>query len=832
MIVIFFLLLQLLNSINSQPYIGFPFDEQLPNIARVYEDYYFQISNETYLSDNGDVSYSITNAPDWLSFDSSTRALVGSPSSSDVSDSVTFTLVGNDNSGTSLEINQTIIVSDSTGPVPSSSYTVLSQLVNFGQTNGVDALVLAPGDIFNVTFDSKTFASDDDVIAYYGTSSDRSPLPNWLFFDSTDLRFSGVAPAVNSEIAPGVQYSFIFIATDFEGYTGSDVDFNIIVGAHQLTTSLKDTVHINGSAGVDISYDIPLSSVYYDGEAIALENINSISIEGNPDWLILNNYTLEGTVPNDFSTTDNSVFNVTIFDKYSDSVTLFFEIESIDSLFAVSSFISSNATRGKYFQYYFLSTDFTDYSNTNITVDFDDADWLEFHQSNLTINGDTPDDFEQTTISVTASDGSRSNELSFAVYGVDPISQSSSSIGSSTSSFSLSSTTKSDLASTPTTSTVVTSTSSTSYISATSSSTLSSIDSKSSHSNKGLAVGLGVGLGLLLLILLSLLLFLLFFRKKTNKSNNLDEENSPKISKPILGNPANGPNARGGQSPDSSLYTAGSDEKFLHIDDPHRLGALNVLKLDEKTYFEESATSSTTNVELDSDTNSSFYQDAIQAQSTDYLIPHPSQQEGGFPKKSWRQTIDSKINRESLNSLATVSTNELLTIRLADDDEIVKDPRKSTLNFRDSVFLGSGASSILTRDDSGNMQKLDSDGNIVEILKGDTPRKRLSRATNLDILEEVPTPHLPHDTSFSTTGSATTGEEFYPVSDKDGDVKWESTANYQIDEGSGNYNITKAKLVDFTNISRSTYADATNDMSQSTGEYAEIESQVSFYEND
>ncbi|CDR37688.1 CYFA0S01e14994g1_1 [Cyberlindnera fabianii] len=857
--------LGLANVVLAIPYAAFPFDEQLPTVARVNQAYTFQINNETFLSSTGTVQYYAEDLPSWLSFDSGSRTLSGTPSEDDKTDSATFTLVGADDSG-NYTSKCSLVVSDSTGPEASTKFTVLNQLADYGQTNGIDSVVLSPGEVFNITFDSKTFDSDDTIKAYYGRSSDRTPLPNWLFFDSSNLRFSGVAPPANSEIAPGFKYSFMFIATDYAGYAGNWVDFGITIGAHELTTTLKDAIHINGSAGDSLSYAIPLESVYEDGVAVTSSNITNAVLNGAPSWLSLNDFTLSGEVPDDYDQSDASTFNVTLYDSYSNSVTLFFFIESISSLFAVDSFKYSNATKGSYFQYYFLPSDFTDFENTNVTVEFgDDSDWLSFHESNLTINGETPDDFDETTVTVIASSKGTDDEMDFKIYGVDPINESSSS------SRSHSSTKTSSHSATSTAS----ATSSTSEPTATESdSSASSGHKKSSGVNKkALGIGLGVGLGGAALIIAALLIFCCCYKKRNNKDKDV-ESSSPNISGPILGNPANGPNGRspvaGGigavgaagymTSPGSSSSSMTNDEK-ADWNEPQRLGALNVLKLDEKDYYEhDSGTSSTTNVasfdsihddESGDDTHSSVYQDALQAQSTDMLMGPPAEthvhtrhagnsQPMTTAKKSWRQTIDSRFNRESLNSLATVSTNELFSVRLAEDDDIERDPRKSNLNFRDSAFLGSTASSILTRDDSGNIQKLDSDGNIVGHLnnsKDNLKGQRNSRATNLDILKEEDTPQpqagkFEADTSFSSMNTGSSGEAFYPILTQGGDVQWkqqEKGAGFSFEKHQSNgltqhTNDSKAKLRDFNNRIKSSQADISNDITQSTGETAEIES--------
>lgn len=781
---------------TATPYEGFPFSEQLPPVARINESYYFQLSNETYRSSSGSVSYTISDGPTWLDFDEDSRVLSGTPTQiNETYDKVTFKLSGVDSTGKSYESLETLIVSSEQGPIASNEYTVLSQLTNFGQTNGVNSLVLTPGDIFNVTFDQKTFytsnSASDNIVAYYGLSVDHSPLPNWLFFDSVNLRFSGVAPAVNSDIAPGFQYKFIFIATDYEGYTGNSVDFGIIVGAHELTTSSKEIIYINGTESSEIRYSVPLDSVYADGSKVTTDEISSITLTGNPDWLSLDNYTLVGTVPSDFDEEESSVFNVTIMDQYTNSVVLKFKIESIDSLFAVSSFISSNATRGEFFQYYFLPTDFTNYGETNISLTIENAHWLTYYPSNLTLNGIAPSDFDSAKITVTAKTSSKENEMSFNIYGISKISTSSSSSSSSSAATTSSATVTSFSSTTSTASTVIPS----SFETATSSS--SSTTQKKSHKSLAIGLGVGIGGGVALLVLL---LFLFFIRRKSSSSND-EEKQSPKNTPKI---PAMLPAISRGPGPISPDTSGTEYEDDYEEGGATRLGALNVLKLDEKNFDDEEDNHSLTTVNdekhLDS---SSVYQEAVLAASTDQLLVNPKTPSQNKPKtrKSWRNTLATNGTfRDSMTSLNTVSTADLLTIRLAEENELAKDPKKSTLNNRDSVFFGNKRDS--------NIQRLDSDGNIVENLSI-IPNRPTS--TNLHILQEES--HHHHTTandsspeSHRSYGSALESEAFYPVGDydlEDGD----QTIQWEMAGGDDERKNSKAQLKQFTGKSKSVILD-------------------------
>ncbi|GMF03368.1 unnamed protein product [Ambrosiozyma monospora] len=111
------LLLALLTSITSAtPTVGWPFDEQLPDVARVGESYSFTISSETYQDSDSDVQYSTSNLPSWLKFDSSSLTFSGTPETSDVTDSQDFQLIGKDSSGNILNETYSIVVSSNPGP--------------------------------------------------------------------------------------------------------------------------------------------------------------------------------------------------------------------------------------------------------------------------------------------------------------------------------------------------------------------------------------------------------------------------------------------------------------------------------------------------------------------------------------------------------------------------------------------------------------------------------------------------------------------------------------------------------------------------------------------
>jgi Ca2+-binding RTX toxin-like protein len=166
--------------------------------------------------DAGDkLSYSVIQADGrplaaWLSFDTATRTLSGTPLNADVGQ-LTLKVTATDKAGAAVSdtFNLTITnVNDS--PVVAESLA--------DQTAFEDAL-------WSLSVPAGTFADvdADDVLAYSATLADGSPLPNWLSFDAQSRSFRGVP--LNGDVG---QLSLRVAAIDLAGSTAS-VTFNVDV---------------------------------------------------------------------------------------------------------------------------------------------------------------------------------------------------------------------------------------------------------------------------------------------------------------------------------------------------------------------------------------------------------------------------------------------------------------------------------------------------------------------------------------------------------------------------------------------------------------------------
>ncbi|QPG73186.1 hypothetical protein FOA43_000492 [Brettanomyces nanus] len=408
--------------VTATPIVGLPFNEQLPDVARVGEDYYFALNSDTIESDNTgeSVTYSASGLPSWLTFDATSLVFTGTAENAT---NITFTITGTDSTG-SVDEECQLVVSEDAGPRLTSETSLYEQLAQSGNTNGYDGIVLQPNEDFSIKFDNDTFemgsGSGGSIVSYYGRSANRTSLPIWCQFDDDTLTFSGTAPTVNAVDAPSQEFDLVLIATDYIGYTGAYGAFHIVVGGHYLISKVESPIIINATAGKEISQEIPIDSVYLDGQQISSTNISSVDLYEGPSWVsISDNDTLAGTVPDDILS--NTSLNVTVTDIYGDSIFISFDVDVLDQVFAIGTFPEVNATRGEFFKYTIDSDDLMHANSTNLTATYEDANWLNFYYSNNTFNGWVPKDFESVDVTVNGTLGDLTDSREFTIEGIGPV---------------------------------------------------------------------------------------------------------------------------------------------------------------------------------------------------------------------------------------------------------------------------------------------------------------------------------------------------------------------------------------------------------------------------
>jgi len=690
------LLISCFTRTSAETIIALPFDQQLPDVVRVGKPYSFQLSTETFRSDSGNVVYSASGLPSWLSFDPSSLILSGT---TDSAQNVSFTLTGTDDSQSSVSQQCDLVVSNNSGPELKSEEYLYEQLAESGNTNGYDGFVLKSNEKFKVGFSKDTFVSNDStIVAYYGRSSNKTSLPIWCSFDENNLTFSGVAPTINSINAPSQEFDISLIATDYFGYSAGYGNFHLVVGGHYLVYKNNGTLLVNSTAGKNFSEAIPLDLVYLDGTAISTSNISSVKLNDGPDWVsVINNNTLVGTVP---KTADSrTITNVTVTDIYGDSVFIAFEIEIANKVFTVTSFPDVNATRRTFFNYTISNSTLQSPGYTKLTASYSESnsteqdksiyyytdtvsksgsmsDWLNFHTNNNTFNGWVPNNFKSLQVTLKGQMNDLTETRYFDMFGLGTVSSSSSS-SSSTSATSTATSSSNPVAT-----------------SLTPSATSAAHKNHSSNLNKKLAIGLGVSLPVLAIVIAAAI-FYFCWKRKNNKDNDEEKDGIAKSKK---------------QNNSSRQLVGDDNESNVTLSSPDTSGQKttdgNAEKMDNAS--NNSNSSSMTNVDGKYKNNGASMSGAMikshsgvgssnNQQSSSSSRQANRRSRGSDIVNSWRRT-SGKANwrpRDSLNSLATVTTNDLLTMNVVDDPNL---QRRSQMN----LVLQPGSSPNLNGDNLSN----------------------------------------------------------------------------------------------------------------------------------
>lgn len=175
--------------------------------------------------------------PGWLSLDSATGMLTGTPLNEDV--------------GTlALHVSAT----DTVGRTVSDTFILTANNVNDAPVlaNAIPDQLATEGVAFSCALAANTFSDDDaihgDILSYAATLADGSDLPSWLMFDASTQTFTGTAP-VDSVLA-GTDGDDVLVDTD----TGMSGTWDIKLTATDTSgVSVDDTftLTLQGVAGND-----------------------------------------------------------------------------------------------------------------------------------------------------------------------------------------------------------------------------------------------------------------------------------------------------------------------------------------------------------------------------------------------------------------------------------------------------------------------------------------------------------------------------------------------------------------------------------------------------
>ena len=374
--------LALVLPVRCAPSISFPLNAQVPPVARASEAFRFTFARTSFGSTSAIVNYSLFDPPQWLHVHSDSRSLFGTPTAQDVGPA-RFLLTATDGAG-STDMNVTLIVSSD--PAPTLAKPVSDQLAAWGDFSGPNSLLFYPSSPFHIAFAPDTFASGHTSRFFYAVSSDHTPLPSWVNFDSQTLTFSGTTPHLASLIEPPQTFGIKLIASDVAGFSGASADFNLVVGSHELSFT-QSVVSVDVQRKAPLRYLGLKELLLLDKQPIKAEEITAVVAEP-PAWLTLDKYSfdLTGDPPEDASSRN---FTVVVRDIYKDEVNLTVALQVHLTLFT-RSLQDVNVTIGRDFKYKVPSTVLAG-SDVEGTSDTATAEpWLAFDSNALEWTGTVP----------------------------------------------------------------------------------------------------------------------------------------------------------------------------------------------------------------------------------------------------------------------------------------------------------------------------------------------------------------------------------------------------------------------------------------------------------
>ncbi|KAF2430614.1 hypothetical protein EJ08DRAFT_214031 [Tothia fuscella] len=392
----------------AAPNVAFPFNSQVPPVARVGHKYEFTFSPTTFVPNDRSFQYMLTDAPTWLHLDSPSRTFTGTPGIADVG-SPKFTIIASDGSG-KTSMQATLVVVSHVAPQLGAS--ISSSLEKAGKMCGPSSVTFPPRSSFEFDFPVDTFKVNGKGISYYSTLSDHTPLPGWLNFDPKSLHYQGFTPPLS---ASPQRFEVLLIASDVPGFASAWLSFSIVVSDHQF--HFQDAERdINLGPGASINVKEMRSQLFLDGKPISDADLTS-SASDAPSWLSFEPHALSliGTPPSGTSTQD---VHIAAHDRFGDAANTTLHLRIFSGLFS-KEFGSISASTGKGLVYTFDKSIFAQ-PDLRVTIDLGAAtNYLHFDSNTLTLQGTIPDDLPaqdiQCNIIVSSRDGSQKDTQAFVI---------------------------------------------------------------------------------------------------------------------------------------------------------------------------------------------------------------------------------------------------------------------------------------------------------------------------------------------------------------------------------------------------------------------------------
>ncbi|KAL4968979.1 putative transmembrane glycoprotein [Aspergillus stella-maris] len=401
--------LSFLVAVNAAVVANYPVNAQLPPVARVSQPFIFVFSQGTFGGSDSKTAYSLLNAPSWLKVDSASRTLSGTPEKKDAG-SPKFDLIATDPAG-SASMEVTLIVTADEGPT--AGKPLAPQLQAMGPTSSPSNIMVHSGDSFSFSFDPETFINTHPSTIYYGTSyPENAPLPSWIRFDQSSLRFYGTAPIIGPQT-----FSLNMVASDVSGFSATTMTFELTISPHILSFNQSaQTLFVD--EGKELASPHFIDTLTLDGVNPTNDALVGTKIDA-PDWLEVDKQSLsfKGTPPADGK---NSNVTITVRDSYQDVATLVVSLH-YSQFFRDEFDDECDAVIGEFFTFTFNNSALTN-DSTELDVEFDQKlSWLHYNRDNKTLHGEVPSDSNPDSyrIQLTAREGTAEGNKSFTINTVD-----------------------------------------------------------------------------------------------------------------------------------------------------------------------------------------------------------------------------------------------------------------------------------------------------------------------------------------------------------------------------------------------------------------------------
>ncbi|WRT69729.1 uncharacterized protein IL334_006719 [Kwoniella shivajii] len=491
----------------ATPTLNFPLNRQQPSVARVDQEFVFEILPSTFNStSSSNLTYTTSTLPSWLSWDSPSLAFHGTPAEADEGEE-DVTLTASDGSGTIASAFRLIVSNYSVPAVHQSFYTQISR----PNLHAISSATIMPGGTgvtippywsFSLGFQYDTFrisrTSPNNGQLYYAAHTRGSiGLPSWLTFNNESFTFTGVAPAEGS-------FTVVATGTDYWGYTGAQTSFTIEVGQGEAIEMVKGQNLTNAQtmAKSHLNDKIDLSKVTLGGTEVDASDVQLTLASNDYPWLSIDssNGSLVGTVPDQYQNGTFSSLSVPVNIKSTNASNTFYlttwlGIDVLPYFFSAYALPNATATLGETFSFDLSSYVLDKSATVNASVNPSDAaSWLTFNPKNMSLYGTAPTTMDYNKVDVVFQAALNSLVATSTLnVNIPQVSQTTSHTG---------------------TAAVPTSTSGGS--------------SGNGGISKGAKIAMGVCLGLLLLVTLLLILFFCCCRRRKNKTgqeNKRDDDN-------------------------------------------------------------------------------------------------------------------------------------------------------------------------------------------------------------------------------------------------------------------------------------------------------------------